>query len=115
MISGVCLTKMKPHLKPILKSDTMVCGAFIASNADLAGKSSVPYRQWTESIIRCCIRHICDLWGIGNRVESNLWNSLISNLPNPHFLQTYEWGQVKTKYGWSTLYAVWDAEGKWKV
>jgi peptidoglycan pentaglycine glycine transferase (the first glycine) len=48
-------------------------------------------------------------------VESNLWNSLISNLPNPHFLQTYEWGQVKTKYGWSTLYAVWDAEGKWKV
>ena len=40
-------------------------------------------------------------------MESNLWNSLISNLPHPHFLQTYEWGQVKAKYGWSPLYAVW--------
>ena len=45
----------------------------------------------------------------------NLWNNLISDLPNPHFLQTYEWGQVKAKYGWSPLYAVWDADGKWKV
>ena len=39
-------------------------------------------------------------------VNSN-WNTLISKLPNPHFLQTYEWGQVKAKYGWSPLYAVW--------
>ncbi|HEU0293535.1 MAG TPA: peptidoglycan bridge formation glycyltransferase FemA/FemB family protein [Anaerolineales bacterium] len=45
----------------------------------------------------------------------NLWNSLISKLPNPHFLQTYEWGQVKAKYGWSPLYAVWGADGVWKV
>ena len=37
----------------------------------------------------------------------NLWNNLISNLPNPHFLQTYAWGQVKAKYGWEPLYAVW--------
>jgi peptidoglycan pentaglycine glycine transferase (the first glycine) len=48
-------------------------------------------------------------------VESNPWNSLISNLPNPHFLQTYEWGKVKAKYGWNPLYAVWNADGKWKV
>jgi peptidoglycan pentaglycine glycine transferase (the first glycine) len=48
-------------------------------------------------------------------VESNVWNSLISHLPNPHFLQTYEWGQVKAGYGWIPLYAVWDAEGRWKV
>jgi lipid II:glycine glycyltransferase (peptidoglycan interpeptide bridge formation enzyme) len=48
-------------------------------------------------------------------VESNNWNSIISKLPNPHFLQTYEWGQVKAKYGWSPLYAVWDADGTWKV
>jgi peptidoglycan pentaglycine glycine transferase (the first glycine) len=32
---------------------------------------------------------------------------MISRLPNPHFLQTYEWGQVKAKYGWEPLYAVW--------
>lgn len=48
-------------------------------------------------------------------MESNNWNSIISKLPNPHFLQTYEWGQVKAKYGWSPLYAVWDADGSWKV
>ncbi len=40
-------------------------------------------------------------------MENNIWNSVISKLPNPHFLQTYEWGQVKAKYGWSPLYAVW--------
>jgi lipid II:glycine glycyltransferase (peptidoglycan interpeptide bridge formation enzyme) len=45
-------------------------------------------------------------------VENNFWNSLISNLPNPHFLQTYEWGQVKSKYGWSPVYLVWDDQGK---
>jgi lipid II:glycine glycyltransferase (peptidoglycan interpeptide bridge formation enzyme) len=48
-------------------------------------------------------------------MERNVWNSLISNLPQPHFLQTYEWGQVKAKYGWSPLYAAWDADGRWKV
>jgi lipid II:glycine glycyltransferase (peptidoglycan interpeptide bridge formation enzyme) len=47
-------------------------------------------------------------------VENNLWNSLISNLPNPHFLQTYEWGQVKAKYGWEPIYLVWDREGRMK-
>jgi peptidoglycan pentaglycine glycine transferase (the first glycine) len=48
-------------------------------------------------------------------LESNFWNSIVSKLPSPHFLQTYEWGQVKAKYGWSPLYAVWDADGKWIV
>ena len=48
-------------------------------------------------------------------MESNIWNSIISKLPNPHFLQTYEWGQVKAKYGWSPLFAVWDSDGRWIV
>ena len=39
---------------------------------------------------------------------SGYWNLLISRLPNPHFLQTYEWGQVKAKYGWEPIYLVWD-------
>ncbi len=43
---------------------------------------------------------------------TNLWNMLISNLPNPHFLQSYEWGQVKEKYGWQPLYLAWDSQGK---
>jgi len=46
-------------------------------------------------------------------VSSN-WNSIISKLPIPHFLQTYEWGQVKAKYGWEPIYLVWDNEGKMK-
>jgi peptidoglycan pentaglycine glycine transferase (the first glycine) len=40
-------------------------------------------------------------------VANNHWNALISKLPNPHFLQTYEWVQVKANYGWSPIYIVW--------
>src|SRR5689334_8063063 len=48
-------------------------------------------------------------------MESSIWNSLLSSLPNPHFLQTYEWGQVKAKYGWTPLYAVWIDDGKFTL
>ena len=48
-------------------------------------------------------------------MNSNSWNQIISQLPDPHFLQTYEWGQVKAKYGWVPYYAVWTEDGKWKV
>ena len=47
-------------------------------------------------------------------MESNNWNSLISKLPDPHFLQTYDWGQVKAKYGWEPIYLIWDEEGEMK-
>jgi lipid II:glycine glycyltransferase (peptidoglycan interpeptide bridge formation enzyme) len=46
---------------------------------------------------------------------SNSWNELISKLPSPHFLQTFEWGQVKAKYGWIPYYAVWTDDGKFLV
>jgi peptidoglycan pentaglycine glycine transferase (the first glycine) len=48
-------------------------------------------------------------------LESNIWNSIIAKLPNPHFLQTYEWGQVKAKYGWEPIYVVWDKQGNMQV
>jgi lipid II:glycine glycyltransferase (peptidoglycan interpeptide bridge formation enzyme) len=48
-------------------------------------------------------------------LESKIWNSLISKLPNPHFLQTYEWGRVKAKYGWMPLYVVWTDNGQFFV
>lgn len=48
-------------------------------------------------------------------MANNIWNQLISKLPNPHFLQTYEWGQVKAKYGWIPYYAVWTDAGKFKI
>ena len=48
-------------------------------------------------------------------MANNIWNQLISKLPNPHFLQTYEWGQVKAKYGWIPYYAVWTDDGKFQI
>jgi peptidoglycan pentaglycine glycine transferase (the first glycine) len=48
-------------------------------------------------------------------VTGNIWNEIISKLPDPHFLQTYEWGQVKAKYGWIPYYAVWTKDGKFSV
>jgi lipid II:glycine glycyltransferase (peptidoglycan interpeptide bridge formation enzyme) len=49
------------------------------------------------------------------QTSHNMWDQLISDLPNPHFLQTYEWGQVKMKYGWIPFYAVWTDDGKFHV
>jgi len=43
---------------------------------------------------------------------TNPWNEIVSKLPDPHFLQTYEWGQVKAKYGWEPMYLLWDDQGK---
>ena len=48
-------------------------------------------------------------------MNSNIWNEIISKLPAPHFLQTYEWGQVKAKYDWVPYYTVWTANGKFTV
>jgi peptidoglycan pentaglycine glycine transferase (the first glycine) len=47
-------------------------------------------------------------------MENVIWNSIISQLPNPHFLQSYEWGDVKARYGWEPYYAVW-TESEFKV
>jgi len=44
-------------------------------------------------------------------MQNLTWNTLISTLPDPHFLQTYEWGQVKAAGGWQPYYAVWTADG----
>ncbi len=37
------------------------------------------------------------------------WNALIAALPSPHLLQTWEWGQVKARYGWQPIQLVWRA------
>ena len=39
------------------------------------------------------------------------WNELIASLPMPHLLQTWEWSQVKAKYGWKPLPFVWQDTG----
>lgn len=48
-------------------------------------------------------------------MENHSWNSIIFKLPNPHFLQSHEWGQVKAKYGWVPYYAVWGRSGEFHV
>jgi lipid II:glycine glycyltransferase (peptidoglycan interpeptide bridge formation enzyme) len=39
------------------------------------------------------------------------WNDLISTLPISHVLQTWEWAQVKSKYGWQPMPFVWKDAG----
>src|SRR3990170_7074860 len=39
--------------------------------------------------------------------QSKEWNEIISQLPEPHFLQTWEWAQVKAKDGWIPMPFVW--------
>ncbi len=48
-------------------------------------------------------------------MNSQNWNQIISKLPDPHFLQSYEWGQVKAKYGWIPNYAIWTDDGKFHI
>jgi lipid II:glycine glycyltransferase (peptidoglycan interpeptide bridge formation enzyme) len=37
------------------------------------------------------------------------WNALIARLPDAHFLQTWEWAQVKAAHGWKPMPFVWQA------
>ncbi len=46
---------------------------------------------------------------------SGAWDEMIARLPDPHLLQTHEWGQVKVRNGWEPLYAAWDAQGGFRV
>jgi lipid II:glycine glycyltransferase (peptidoglycan interpeptide bridge formation enzyme) len=38
------------------------------------------------------------------------WDSIIAELPDPHLLQTWEWSQVKAKYGWEPMPFVWSGK-----
>ena len=33
-------------------------------------------------------------------INNSDWNSFLSQHPNPHLLQTVEWGELKSKFGW---------------
>ncbi len=41
---------------------------------------------------------------------ASAWNALIRQLPDPHFLQTWEWAQVKAKYDWKPIFLVWSGQ-----
>jgi peptidoglycan pentaglycine glycine transferase (the first glycine) len=41
------------------------------------------------------------------------WNELIASLPLAHLLQTWEWSQVKAKFGWQAMPFIWqETNGK---
>lgn len=35
------------------------------------------------------------------------WNTALARLPAPHFLQTWEWGALKSRYGWQPARYLW--------
>ena len=39
------------------------------------------------------------------------WNSLLTGLPGPHLLQTWEWARVKSAFGWQPQPMVWERAG----
>jgi peptidoglycan pentaglycine glycine transferase (the first glycine) len=44
----------------------------------------------------------------GNNVnQMNSWDRLIASLPAAHIFQTWEWGEVKAKFGWRPGYFIW--------
>ncbi|KAF0107038.1 MAG: FemAB family protein [Anaerolineaceae bacterium] len=45
-----------------------------------------------------------------SKFDSTSWDRLIGSLPNPHLLQTWEWAQVKAKFGWQPTPFVWHSQ-----
>lgn len=34
-------------------------------------------------------------------ISKNTWDQILPKVDNPHILQTYEWGELKSKFGWA--------------
>ena len=43
-------------------------------------------------------------------MNPDTWNTIVASFPEPHLLQSWQWGQVKSQYGWEPLYRVWGDE-----
>ncbi len=40
--------------------------------------------------------------------DSGAWDEVIAQLPQAHALQTWEWGEVKSQFGWEPNYLTWE-------
>jgi peptidoglycan pentaglycine glycine transferase (the first glycine) len=40
-------------------------------------------------------------------MDAPTWNSLIALFPFPHILQTWEWGDIKSQFGWLPSHVLW--------
>jgi lipid II:glycine glycyltransferase (peptidoglycan interpeptide bridge formation enzyme) len=40
-------------------------------------------------------------------MDAKTWNSIIASFSDPHILQTWHWGHVKSHFGWEPIYRVW--------
>jgi len=40
------------------------------------------------------------------------WDSALGTLPEPHILQSWVWGEVKSKYGWNAEHWIWEDNGR---
>lgn len=45
------------------------------------------------------------------QVNPRQWNRLISHLNGAHILQTWEWGKVKSQFGWQPNFLLWYKDG----
>jgi peptidoglycan pentaglycine glycine transferase (the first glycine) len=42
--------------------------------------------------------------------DRSRWHVALRGLPSPHVLQTWEWGEVKRRHGWSPAHLLWQEE-----
>jgi lipid II:glycine glycyltransferase (peptidoglycan interpeptide bridge formation enzyme) len=42
--------------------------------------------------------------------DPSIWNNLVAELPGGHLLQSWEWGQLKEKFGWQADHLIWSEE-----
>jgi lipid II:glycine glycyltransferase (peptidoglycan interpeptide bridge formation enzyme) len=50
---------------------------------------------------------------LSREMDANTWDSLVASLPGSHILQTWEWGQAKSQFGWQPLPTAWrDKSGR---
>ncbi len=45
-------------------------------------------------------------------MDKKTWNDTLKSFPHPQLLQTYEWGELKTEYGWKPFHKTWEKKGE---